>query len=209
MKLYLSSYRVPTPNDLEKLLDRKPSETKFAIIANAKDYLIDRARNVKVRDIKKYLNTLGFNSAQEIDLRAYKDPVKLQNDLSQFHTIWVAGGNTFCLMEQVRSSGFDQIARSLLDSEIVYCGESAGAVAAGSSLRGVELDDEPEFAEKQYWDGLGLVNKFILPHADNRFYAASSEQAKQFYGESGVIAINDNQALVVYGKNQQLVTGEA
>lgn len=208
MKLYLSSYRVPNPSGLEKLLTNSPSHTKVAIVANAKDYLIDRARNVKVRDIKKYLSELDFANIEEVDLRAYKDPAQLQKDLGHFHMIWVAGGNTFCLMEQMRSSGFDKINRNLLEDGVVYCGESAGAVAAGKSLRGVELDDEPEFAEKQYWDGLNLIDKFILPHADNRFYAASNEQALKLYGSDQIVALNDNQALIVVDGKQQILVGK-
>lgn len=209
MKLYLSSYRVPTPDDLLNLLPSEPSKTKVVIIANAKDYLIPRARTVKLKAINTFLQKLGFDDMREVDLRDYDDSAQLKKDLEEANMIWVVGGNTFCLIEQVRNSGFDQIIQGLLEKGIVYCGESAGAVIAGSSLRGVELDDEPEFAEKIIWDGLGLIDKFILPHADNKFYQNSNEQSKQLYSADDVVRLNDNQALIVNNTTQKIATGKS
>lgn len=38
MKFYLSSYRIPTPDDFTKLIGKQPARTKLALIPNAKDY---------------------------------------------------------------------------------------------------------------------------------------------------------------------------
>lgn len=206
MKLYLTSYRIPDTKSLLELVGKPPQHAPVAIIANAKDYLVTRARAIKVREIQEYLASLGFIDAQEIDLRDYKDTRGLHRALESYDVIWAAGGNTFCLMEQVKASGLDNIIRALLEKDIVYVGESAGAVAAGKSLRGVEQDDEPEFASKQHWDGLGLIDKFILPHADNKFYAASNEQSKQIYSHEDLVSLNDDQALIINGSEKKIIS---
>lgn len=46
MKLYLSSYRVPTPKDLEQLVGKAYADMRVVFVANAKDYYIDRIRDL-------------------------------------------------------------------------------------------------------------------------------------------------------------------
>jgi dipeptidase E len=122
MKLYLSSYRIPTPEDLINLTGKKPSKVRVAIIMNAKDYLIERARNIKVSSTEEYLQKLGYINYHEIDLRKYKD-IKLSNeDLKSFDMLFIAGGNTFCLMEELVNSGLNKIIKNLIDDGIVYVG---------------------------------------------------------------------------------------
>lgn len=42
MKLYLSSYRIPTPEDLFKLVGEDPHDISVALIPNAMDYYAER-----------------------------------------------------------------------------------------------------------------------------------------------------------------------
>lgn len=49
MKFYLSSYHIPSPDDLFALVGKEPAETKVGLIANAKDYYATRARAYKVK----------------------------------------------------------------------------------------------------------------------------------------------------------------
>lgn len=41
MRLYLSSYRIPTPGDFTKFIGKQPAQTKLALIPNAKDYFTE------------------------------------------------------------------------------------------------------------------------------------------------------------------------
>ena len=68
MKLYLSSYRIPTPSDLEELLGKPLNQTSVALIANAKDYYTERPRNFTVGEFAKYMEDLVL-SVDEVDLR--------------------------------------------------------------------------------------------------------------------------------------------
>lgn len=61
MKLYLSSYRIPIPSDLEKLLGKPLDQTSVALIANAKDYYTERPRNVTVDELVEYMKNLGLS----------------------------------------------------------------------------------------------------------------------------------------------------
>lgn len=205
MKLYLSSYRIPSPDELFKLLDKEPSEIKVAIIPNAKDYYAERARNIKLREAKDYLATLDLYPAI-VDLRDYREAGQLKTKLAQYDLLWAIGGNTFCLRDEMKESGFDKIIHELLEHGLVYAGESAGAVAVGTSLKGTEFEDNPEFTEKIVWDGIGIVPNIILPHSDNVMFAEAIDKARQMHKDDPtLIEITDSQALVINGTDSKIV----
>lgn len=199
MKLYLSSYRVPTPEDLQRLIGEAPSDAKLAFIPNAKDYYAELARNFKINETMKDFKTLGY-APQVVDLRDYDDAEKLRRVLLEYDAVWVLGGNTFCLLHEMWRSGLANIIKELVEGGLVYGGESAGAVVAGTDAHGVEFADEPGFAETVKYDGLNLVPNFILPHVDNVQYkeAVKSIREKRKH-DTSIIALNDNQACIVDG----------
>ena len=106
MKLYLSSYRIPTPSDLEKLLGRPLNQTSVALIANAKDYYTERPRKFTVDELVKYMKSLGL-SIDQIDLREFDNADSLKEKLKMHDLIYVMGGNTYMLRYEMRRSGFD------------------------------------------------------------------------------------------------------
>lgn len=206
MRLYLCSYRIPNAEELFKLVNKKPEQISVAVIPNAKDYYADRARQFKINQTNEYLSSFGLRP-QTVDLKNYEDPKDINNELQKHDLIWVSGGNTFCLRHQMRRSGFEKIIKDLLNEDlIVYAGESAGACAAGNSLKGFETADEPEFAEEIIWEGLNILPNFILPHTDNPMFAGDIEYARQFYKDDpSVIELTDSQAFIVDGAQKRIV----
>lgn len=197
MKLYLSSYRVPTPDELFQLLLKPPAGCKVAVIPNAQDYRSSEERQLRLDEVKADLEKLGLTS-EVVDLRKYNDGERLYRDLHPYDAVWVAGGNTFVLRAEMRRSGFDSIINKLLLDGLVYCGESAGAIAAGHTLKGSEVGDDPELASQIIWEGLGLTDKIIAPHADSPDFPGYIEHMKQLYKDSNqVVYLNDDQAYVV------------
>lgn len=208
MKLYLTSYRIPTPDDLKDLLGKDFSQVKVATIANAKDYLAERARNVKISEAHKDLENLGFKPIS-LDLREFDNSNELKNELLKYDFIWVMGGNTFCLMHEISRSGFDKVINEILDNGVVYGGESAGACVAGNSLKGIELADNPLFSESIIWDGLSLIDKYILPHADNVAFADTTEEIREIQKNSTkLIELKDSEALIVDGPTINKVSSD-
>lgn len=207
MKLFLSSYRIPVIDDFICLIDRTPPQKiKLALIPNAKDYYAKRARDVKINKVRHYFEELGFQS-NIIDLREYKDdPESLFETLSTYDVIWAMGGNTFILREVMEDCNFNEVVRKLLAQGKVYGGESAGAIVAGSDLHGVEVADDPEFASRTIWEGLGLTDYFILPHADNpQFNSKLNALLQSREPSKKIVQISDTQALVINGRNEKIV----
>jgi len=205
MKLYLSSYRVPTPQKLSDLIGKSPENCKVVILPNAKDYYSDRVRNIKATEILQYFLELGYQP-EVVDLLEYSSPDKLEKRLKDFDLIWGNGGNTFCLRYEMNRSGFDDIIHDLLKRGIVYGGESAGAIVAGNSLKDIDLSDEPEYSEGVILEGLNLIDKFVLPHIDNPFFNEANEiTIERRKDDSNIIKLTDSQALVVKDEKLSIV----
>jgi len=197
MKLYLSSYRIPVPEKLIDLVGKPANEITVAVIPNAKDYYSARAKKFKVDDFCEFLKTLNMSSAV-VDLQDYSDEKILEQELRKYDLIWAVGGNTFCLRYEMRRSGFENIIAGLLEDGMVFGGDSAGAIVAGRSLTGVELADEPEFAEVVINEGLRLVEFGIVPHADSQDYGQAIPEMRAAQEKEGeTILLNDNQAIVI------------
>ncbi len=206
MKLYLSSYRIPRPDKLVALIGKPADQTKVAIIPNAKDYYANRARAVKLRDQTDYITNLGF-TAEIVDLRDYRNSESLRDKLQQFDALWLIGGNTYCLRYEIEQSGFNAIIGSLLQDGITFIGESAGACVAGTNLRGLESADNPEFAEGVIYDGLGLVNNTLSPHADNAMFAEDITNLRELYKDDPTfLELKDSEALIVNDTEQEIVS---
>lgn len=208
MRLHLTSYRIPAPKALFKLIGKNPEDTTVGIIPNAGDYYAERARGVRIGEIHKHLQAMGFKT-RLVDLRDYTDSLKLKEVLKSFDAIWVSGGNTFCLREEMRRSGFEKIIDEVLKSGVVYCGESAGAVAAGTSLSGIESADNPLFAKSVIKTGLKLTPYYILPHADNPNFAQANIEAKELHGSDPFfVELNDSQTMIIDGEDMKIIEAE-
>lgn len=196
MKLYLSSYRIPTPDRLAKLLGKKSlKDVTVALIPNAKDYYSKRAWNFKVGDLVNYMEQLGMK-VHIVDLRDYDQANVLKDKLAAFDLIWAMGGNTYVLRYEMQRSGFDKIIAELLHNGVVYGGDSAGALVAGQSIAGVESADEPEFAEELIKKGLDLIPFVVLPHVDNPEFANVLPIFRGIHQDRNIIELKDSQAVI-------------
>lgn len=201
MKLYLSSYRVPVPEDLERLVGKPLNRTRLALIPNAKDYYAKRAWKFKVDAYVNYFESLGL-IADAVDLRNLNHSDEVKSILKAHDIIWAIGGNTFCLRYEMQRSGFDNAINDLLRSGIVYGGDSAGAIVAGLKISGfgIEIVDAPEFTEKIVEEGLGLIPYIVIPHADNPAFSSITKTIKSKLVGRKVIELNDSQAIIFSDK---------
>jgi dipeptidase E len=194
MKLYLGSYRITDPAGLEKLVDRPLEGLSVAVIGNAKDAKPSEERIASLRQVHASLGTLGLVTAN-IDLRDISQATETNEAMNGFDMVFVTGGNSFVLRESMRRSGFDTAIHELVDTNLVYCGESAGAVVAGTTITSAEVEDTSAVSELIF-EGLGLIDRIIVPHANWRRRADYIEQMVVTYGER-LLTLRDDQAHIV------------
>ena len=104
------------------------------------------------------------------------------NSLTKNDIIFIGGGNTFFLLQELRRSGADKILVQEVNKGKLYIGESAGAVIACPDIGYCSGMDSPEKApELTDYTGLGLVDFYIVPHIGNKEMGEAAEKAVEEY----------------------------
>jgi dipeptidase E len=150
-----------------------------------------------VRDSWKRLELLQL-SLIEIDLRKISSSVEFENIASKCDGVFVAGGNSFNLLKELRHSNAFEPLKKLILHGFPYFGESAGAVVLYKTLKPVEMIDSPQdVAGLTSTDGLDVVDFLTLPHIDREKYADLFNTFYTTYkDEHKILKIRDDQALL-------------
>ena len=109
------------------------------------------------------------------------------------------------LRYEMQRSGFDMVIKELLDSGKVYSGYSAGTLVAGMSIAGVELEDEPNFAEEVIKEGLNLVPFVIKSHVDDPEQKDIMIAFRDTHKDKEVIELTDSQAVIFNDTEHKIV----
>ena len=194
VKLYLGSSRIADPVGLEKLVGLPLEGLTVAVIGNAKDVRPYEEKATALHQVHKSLGALGLVTA-DIDLRDIGNATELKGAMNGFDMVFMTGGDAFVLRESMHRSGFDTAIHELLDAGLVYCGESAGSVVAGMTIASADVEAASKVSEPIF-EGLGLIDKIVLPHANWRERAGYVEQMIATYGEM-ILTLSDDQAHIV------------
>lgn len=123
--------------------------------------------------------------------------------------LFVAGGNTYYLLQKLRQTGFDRTIDDFVSAGGIYAGASAGAIVAGPQIEPVaELDQRQAAAGLESTEGLNLVPFTVLPHAgthDERFLAHSSRVLFDSALDHPIVRLTDSEAVVCRDGNCQVV----
>ena len=113
----------------------------------------------------------------------------MKNDM-----IFVGGGNTFFLLQELKRSGADQIIAQEVEKGKFYIGESAGAIAACPDIGYSAVMDVPDKAPGLTdYTGMGLV----LGHPE--MGPGAEMIIEKYSSELDLKGINDYQAILVEG----------
>lgn len=111
--------------------------------------------------------------------------------ISQCDVIYVSGGNTFYLLNELRKSCAAQAIKNVVKAGKIYIGESAGAVVAAPDTRYATPMDENSVNVSDF-TGLNLVDFFIVPHFGcEPFVEAARETMKKFGNSCDLRPINN------------------
>lgn len=90
---------------------------------------------------------------------------KTFEDLMEFDGIYIGGGNTFNLLNELKKNSFDLFLQKYLESGGVIYGGSAGAIIFGKSIL-TTYDVNPfSSLESSFFDGFNLLSDFsVWPH---------------------------------------------
>jgi dipeptidase E len=150
-----------------------------------------------VRAGKKALEKLGL-VVDELDIStASADEIHAK--LAASDMIYVAGGNTFFLLQELKRTGADRQIAEAVHAGKLYIGESAGAVVASPNIEYAQaMDSIKKAPDLAGYDALGLVDFYTVPHASNfPFKKAAQKMLDAYSPQLEMKAISNKDAIWV------------
>lgn len=201
-------------DDIEKQLGKSAAEIHISYITTAGN-LHPSDKRVWIDESREILRKRGWR-VHDYDI-AGKSEAEVTAELNDKDVVFVQGGNSFYLLEQMQNCNFSKIIRSILAKGVSYIGESAGAIVCSDNLQNQQYMSGDPLSAKNMSDftGLGLVNFLIKPHWNRdgekreRFSRFLHETPDEFYSISQpIICLNDNQLIKVEGESFQIWQGK-
>jgi dipeptidase E len=197
-KLFLTSHAVYTLPLLNQLTTKDPKNSTVAFIATA----ADPYKNKEFVDVdRQAMQNLGY-TIKEIDLKECQHE-RLEDALSNVDIIFVAGGNTYYLLDWAKKSGFYSLVKKLVERGIIYIGSSAGSVVCCPTIDIARRFDPPEAApDLTDYKGFDLVDFLLLPHVQKEKYRDRIKQTVLEWEDKGYLVkqLTDAQVIIVEGE---------
>lgn len=201
---FLASYSNLVIDKILEILPDDPHKLKLAFIPTARDPYNIIAKTDPEKD---KLVSMGF-LIKEVDLKN-KSKEQLSKELSDIDVVFVAGGNTFYLLEKVIESGFDILIKELVAKGVIYIGVSAGAVLVGPDIKIVEDLDDPKIAPNlKTTSGIGLVDFIVLPHFGEGPLKGKTDEIYRKWKQlpNKIIPLTNEQAIIVSDNAYKIVS---
>jgi len=152
-----------------------------------------------------------MESKQELfDLGIKKENLKIldidhkvkYDEVSDYHVMYVCGGNTFYLLAKVREHGFDHVIKRFVEEGNVYVGVSAGSVLVCPTIEIASPWDDNDVGLIDF-TGVNLIDSVLSPHyKEEEKEMIDRLRSKLPYK---IITLTDNQALRVKGNEIAIV----
>ncbi len=158
---------------------------------------------------RKELKQMGL-TVDELDLSAASRE-EIASKIQHNDYIYVTGGNTFYLLQELKRTGADQMIIDAVRSGKPYIGESAGSIITAANIEYVqEMDDIRQAPGLDNCDALALVDFYTVPHYTNPPFKESAQSILDTYSYRLELSpIRNDQAIVVDGNEIQIITVEA
>ncbi|MBI2326162.1 Type 1 glutamine amidotransferase-like domain-containing protein [Candidatus Collierbacteria bacterium] len=196
-QLFLASSADYVLNDIVKHLSNKPSEYNLAFINTAAE-IMKGGNHWWVAKEKNKLLSVGFQ-VDEFSITKLSQS-ELESKMADKNGIYICGGNTYYLLDQVIKTGFNKFLKKWIEEGKLYIGSSAG-----SMIVGIDIDlipsDEAHSAPGLKSRGLGIIDLAIVPHwGSSDFRDEYLKDISSLYRENAkIILLSNSQYLHVRG----------
>lgn len=157
-----------------------------------------------VKSGKKALEKMGL-TVDELEVTTAK-PSEIVEKLQSNDYIYVTGGNTFFLLQELRRVGADKLILEQIEAGKLYIGESAGSLILAPNIEYVkQMDDCSEAPELTSFDGLNAVDFYPLPHQNSFPFEKAVEKIILDYGDTIPLKpITNSQVILVEGSEVKI-----
>lgn len=131
----------------------------------------------------------------------------IKNKLEKNEIIYVSGGNTFYLLQEMKKTGTDKLIIENVNNGKLYIGESAGAIVVAPDIEYVSAMDTKEKApDLKDFSALGLTDFYVVPHSQNWSFNKAVKKIVSTYSLTlDLKVIRDSQAILVENGNVKIL----
>lgn len=150
-----------------------------------------------IHTAKEAFEKLGV-VVEELDISVAPSQ-EIKEKLERNDFIYVSGGNTFYLLQELRKSGADKIITDQVHSGKLYIGESAGSIITSPNIEYVKfMDDIGKATTLKSFEGLNFINVYPVPHYNNEpFKDAASDLMAHYNSKLNLVPISNTQVIQV------------
>lgn len=155
--------------------------------------------NQYVEEGREALASLGL-TIKELEITQCEQK-EIETVLRNCDCIYVSGGNTFFLMQELRRTGTDRLIVEQVEKGKLYIGESAGAMVFAPNIEyATKMDNHlamtPGFED---FTALGIVSFYPVVHFNSFPFIEATRIVMQENTHLPLKPITNNQAIVVIG----------
>lgn len=184
-----------------KLVNKKPSEIRIFLVITPVKYL---ERNEYI--LRQFEQFKGIKIPKENITFFQLDRKIKKDDLKNIDVIFVFGGNTFDYLFRIRKTGLDKAIKNSVKRGGVYLGLSAGSYVACPTIAAAGWKHaDRNIAGLKNLKGLNLVPFLVTAHFEEKWRSVIEKAARDTKYE--VIALTDEQAVLVKGKSRRIIGG--
>lgn len=146
---------------------------------------------------KKALQKLGL-IIDELDISTASID-EINSKLRNNDFIYITGGNTFFLLQELKKTGADKIIIDEINKGKLYIGESAGAIVTSTNVEYAKrMDDVKKAPNLTEFSGLNLVDFYVIPHYTNFPFEKTVEKIiKDYSSKLNLSPISNKDAILV------------
>lgn len=204
-KLFLASSFSEVASLFPKFAGEEIKGKRITFIPTAS--LVEEVR-FYVDDDRKAFEELGI-IVEELEITA-ASPDKILEVLNRNDYIFVSGGNTFYLLQELRRKGADALITEQIRAGKLYIGTSAGSVILCPDIEFVkEMDYSHAAPELQSFTGLNIVDFYILPHyLDFPFEEITQNIVKKYGKKLDLRPISNKQVITIAENRIEILENE-
>lgn len=204
-KLFLASSFSEVASLFPKFAGEEIKGKRITFIPTAS--LVEEVR-FYVDDDRKAFEKLGI-IVEELEITT-ASPDKISEILNRNDYIFVSGGNTFYLLQELRRKGADTLITEQIRAGKLYIGTSAGSIILCPDIEFVkEMDYNHTAPELQSFTGLNIVDFYILPHyLDFPFEEITQNIVKKYGKKLDLRPISNKQVITIAGNRIEILENE-
>lgn len=153
---------------------------------------------------KKALEKLGL-IVDELELTT-ATAEEIESKIANNDYIYVTGGNSFYLLQELKRTGADKIIINEVNSGKLYIGESAGAIITSHNIEYISsMDSVKKAPNLENFDALDLVEFYTVPHYTNPPFKKIAHKIVDNYSSTmNLTSISNNEAILVNGNEVEV-----